>query len=78
MMEILLFFRFHPAIQRFKTIIDSGELGAIKSIEAKMHAPKGVVTEGDIRYDFALGGGALMDCGCTSAPLAYHPALTTY
>ncbi|TFK39890.1 hypothetical protein BDQ12DRAFT_734614 [Crucibulum laeve] len=57
-------YRFHPAIQRVKVIIDSGELGAIKSIETNLAIPKGLIKDGDIRYDYSLGGGALMDMGC--------------
>ena len=52
---------FTPSVERFKAIVDSGELGAIKSIEAKMMVPKGFVTRDDIRFQFELGGGALMD-----------------
>jgi predicted dehydrogenase len=56
--------RFHPAIQRVKAIIDSGELGAIKEVNAALAVPKGLFGEGDIRMDYDLGGGAMMDCGC--------------
>ncbi|KAK7056257.1 hypothetical protein VNI00_002810 [Paramarasmius palmivorus] len=56
-------YRFHPAIQRVKEILDSGELGRIKSITVNNCAltPFG---EDDIRYQWDLGGGALMDMGC--------------
>ena len=57
--------RFHPAIQRVKAIIDSGELGAIKSITANLSVPRSSrFSESDIRFDYGLGGGALMDMGC--------------
>jgi len=49
---------------RIQTILDSGELGPIKSISANMTLPKGMVPKGDIRLDYGLGGGALMDIGC--------------
>ncbi len=56
--------RFHPAIQRVKAIIDSGELGAIKHIDARLAIPAGKFKAGDIRYEYDLGGGGLMDMGC--------------
>jgi predicted dehydrogenase len=55
--------RFHPAIQRVKAILDSGELGAVKSITATLVVPN-VMKETNIRFDYDLGGGALMDMGC--------------
>jgi len=58
--------RFHPAIQRVKEIIDSGELGGIKEIEVSLCFPKGILSDGDIRLNYAIGGGALMDAGCKS------------
>lgn len=56
--------RFHPAIQRAKAIIDSGELGAIKNISSTLTVPAGFIPASDIRYNYELGGGALMDMGC--------------
>lgn len=58
--------RFHPAIQRVKAIIDSNELGAVKNISASLTAPSGTAPEGDIRWDYELGGGSTMDPGCKS------------
>ncbi|KAI6004620.1 NAD(P)-binding protein [Pisolithus albus] len=57
-------YRFHPAIQRVKEIIDSGELGSIKEVHASLGFPKDFIPEGDIRLNYSLGGGALMDAGC--------------
>lgn len=57
--------RFHPATQRVKAILDSGELGAIKSITANLAFPNlNIIKETDIRFNYDLGGGALMDMGC--------------
>lgn len=56
--------RFHPTIQRAKAILESGELGAIKSLEASLTLPKGIMADSDIRFDYPLGGGAMMDMGC--------------
>ena len=59
--------RFHPAAQRVKAIIDSGELGRLKAIQADFAIPKlpyGIVfLEDDVRFQFELGGGATMDMG---------------
>ncbi|KAF9525344.1 NAD(P)-binding protein [Crepidotus variabilis] len=56
-------YRFHPAVLRVKEIIESKTIGKLKTVTAKLIVPKGITAEGDIRYDFALGGGALMDMG---------------
>ncbi|KAG1774875.1 NAD(P)-binding protein [Suillus placidus] len=58
-------YRFHPAIQRVRAIIDSGELGAIKEVNATLAFPNlGLIGNNDIRMNYDLGGGAMMDCGC--------------
>lgn len=57
-------FRFHPAIQRVKAIIDSKELGDIKHISTTLAMPKGFINKDDIRFNYDLGGGGLMDMGC--------------
>jgi predicted dehydrogenase len=55
-------YRYHPLAARLGEIMDSGELGAIRSIETSMCFPLPMF--GDIRYSYPLGGGALMDGGC--------------
>ncbi|KAG9315749.1 NAD(P)-binding protein [Chiua virens] len=57
-------YKFHPAMQRVKEIIDSGELGTLKEIHAALCIPQGIVGQDDIRMNYDIGGGALMDCGC--------------
>ncbi|KAJ3812505.1 NAD(P)-binding protein [Lentinula aff. lateritia] len=59
-------YRFHPSIQRAKAILDSGELGKIKSIDLKFALAAGFMKDSDIRFNLALGGGAMMDLGCYS------------
>ncbi|KAJ3927908.1 MAG: NAD(P)-binding protein [Lentinula lateritia] len=59
-------YRFHPAIQRARAILDSGELGKIKSIDLKFALAAGYMKDSDIRFNLALGGGAMMDLGCYS------------
>ena len=47
-----------------KEIVDSGELGDMTKIEASLAVPAGFVKDGDIRLEYDLGGGAMMDMGC--------------
>ncbi|PPR05623.1 hypothetical protein CVT24_002809, partial [Panaeolus cyanescens] len=56
--------RFHPAIQRAKEIVDSGELGAVVHVEATGLCPKGAITRTYTEGDFKEGRGVLMDVGC--------------
>jgi predicted dehydrogenase len=63
-MQVNSHLRFHPAIQRVKAILESKELGAIKSAKVALTAPAGTAKEDDIRWSSELGGGATMDPGC--------------
>jgi predicted dehydrogenase len=55
-------YRYHPLAARMREICDSGELGAIKSVDVSMCFP--LPKFSDIRYSYPLAGGALMDAGC--------------
>jgi predicted dehydrogenase len=55
-------YRYHPLAARMADVAHSGELGRIKRIEAAVCFP--LPRFGDIRYDYGLAGGALMDAGC--------------
>jgi predicted dehydrogenase len=53
-------YRYHPLIRRLSEL--TGELGPVRHIQCWTSF---VISDpGDIRYDYALGGGALMDGGC--------------
>jgi predicted dehydrogenase len=53
-------YRYHPLIGRLSEL--TGELGPVRHIQCWTSF---VISDpGDIRYDYALGGGALMDGGC--------------
>ncbi|EJD39255.1 NAD(P)-binding protein [Auricularia subglabra TFB-10046 SS5] len=56
-------YRFHPAAQRVREIVQSGALGKIKRMHGALAIPGLLFAEDDIRYDWALGGGCLMDMG---------------
>ncbi|MEE8475869.1 MAG: Gfo/Idh/MocA family oxidoreductase, partial [Myxococcota bacterium] len=54
--------RYHPLAARMKEIVESGELGEVRSIEASLCFP--LPFPRDIRYRYDLAGGATMDAGC--------------
>ena len=55
-------YRYHPLARRMAEVVHGGELGRIQRVEAAMCFP--LPRFSDIRYDFSLAGGALMDAGC--------------
>jgi predicted dehydrogenase len=55
-------YRYHPLAQRMADVVHSGELGKIRRVETALCFPLPVFS--DIRYNFDLAGGALMDAGC--------------
>lgn len=61
-------YRFHPFIKKMGEIVHSGSLGKIESIEVTFNIP--VIKATDIRYNWDLGGGALMDTGSYSVNFA--------
>lgn len=54
--------RYHPLAQRTVDIVRSGELGPLRHVEAALCFP--LPKFSDIRYQYDLAGGALMDAGC--------------
>ena len=65
-------YRYHPLTARVKEIIASGELGKIQHIDAQfcflLPSPR------NIRFNYGLAGGALMDCGCYPVSLIRYLA----
>lgn len=56
-------YRYHPLARRVEEIVGGGELGTVRALEADFFIPL-FTRPRDIRFDYALGGGALMDTGC--------------
>lgn len=56
-------FRYHPLARRVKEILDSGEIGAARELQAEFFIPL-FLRPNDIRFDYALAGGGAMDTGC--------------
>ena len=61
-------YRYHPLAQRMADIVASGELGEIRHVRASMCFPLPLFK--DIRYNFSLAGGAMMDAGCYAVHIA--------
>ncbi len=57
-------YRYHPLMVRAVEVAQSGELGDLRLVESWMQVP--LFKRQDIRFDPALGGGAVMDLGCYS------------
>jgi predicted dehydrogenase len=55
-------YRYHPLAQKMQAIAHSGELGTIREVRTALCFP--LPKFSDIRYDFDLAGGAMMDAGC--------------
>lgn len=55
--------RYHPLWHRIVELLDERAIGALLSVEARFDAPI-PYSPGELRYDSALGGGAMMDLGC--------------
>ncbi len=56
--------RHHPVATRLSDIVASGRLGAIATVEVRFRYPSRFLKPADIRLDYSLGGGVLMDAGC--------------
>jgi predicted dehydrogenase len=54
--------RYHPLAQRMVEVVRSGELGTLRHVAMSLCFP--LPKFSDIRYQYDLGGGALMDAGC--------------
>ncbi|MUL63041.1 oxidoreductase [Mycobacterium sp. CBMA 234] len=61
-------YRYHPLALRIEEIIASGELGTLVHVETAMCFP--LPKFSDIRYNYALAGGATMDGGCYAIHMA--------
>ena len=53
---------YHPMFQRLLTIIKSGEIGEVIKVESALLTP--TPDKSDLRMQFALAGGSVMDVGC--------------
>ena len=61
-------YRYHPLAQRMRDIVDSSELGATQRVETALCFP--LPKFSDIRYQYDLAGGAIMDVGTYAVHMA--------
>ncbi len=59
--------RYHPLVAQMQSILDAGILGAVERIDARFEIDALIIPPTDIRWDLAIGGGAMMDIGCYPA-----------
>ena len=64
--------RHHPLATTLRRIVDDGELGTVRHVEATMCIP--LPLPRDIRYRWDLAGGATMDTGCYTISIVRHLA----
>jgi predicted dehydrogenase len=65
-------YRYHPLFARVRAILESGDLGEVRHMEAHLCFP--LLRPGDIRFRADLAGGALMDAGCYALHFLRHLA----
>jgi predicted dehydrogenase len=61
-------YRYHPIFRRVCALLETGQYGELKHIDANFCVPLPIPT--NIRYDYSLAGGALMDAGCYAVHMA--------
>jgi predicted dehydrogenase len=65
-------YRYHALFARMRGILDAGELGTVRHLEAALCIP--ILRRDDIRWRRDLAGGAMMDTGCYTMSLLRHLA----
>ncbi|KAI0663895.1 NAD binding oxidoreductase [Cubamyces menziesii] len=64
--------QFHPAAHAVKALIDSGKYGQVLRTYARMTSPTGTIPRSDIRWQYALAGGSLMDMTYVISSTRYY------
>ncbi len=57
-----IMYHFHPLTQQVAKLVRSGVVGTVRALHATFHCT--TLGDGNIRFQKALGGGALLDLGC--------------
>lgn len=65
-------YKYHPRYDRIKEIVQSGEIGQIRSVVGSFTFNAAESLRGNFRLDPAAGGGSLYDIGCYPINTARH------
>jgi predicted dehydrogenase len=65
-------FPYHPFAKRVRDLLDTRVLGRIVDVSASFQIPGKYIGTDNIRRNYALGGGALMDAGCYALNALRH------
>jgi len=69
-------YRYHPVIKRAIEVAASGEIGEITQVTSALNIP--APSGEDLRWQFELSGGAMMDLGCYSLHVQRHLSLSLF
>lgn len=75
-LEEAFHWQFHPAAHVVESLIKSERYGKVVGTHARMTTPRGSIPKNDIRWQYELGGGALMGmasfCCLLSSPCIFY------
>ncbi|TKA77995.1 hypothetical protein B0A55_03839 [Friedmanniomyces simplex] len=66
--------RLHPAAHLVKSLVDSGDYGAVQEVRTRMALPAGTMGKDDIRFQYGLAGGSCMDMIYVYSATSYFAA----
>lgn len=69
-------YRYHPTTVRAIQIATSGEIGEVTKVTSALNIPS--PENDDIRWQFELAGGAMMDLGCYALHIQRHLSLSLF
>jgi len=56
--------RYHPLVAQIQALLDAGVIGDVEGADAAFDLADGRIPMADIRWDYSIAGGSLMDLGC--------------
>ncbi len=56
--------RYHPLVAQIQELLDAGAIGDVEGADAAFDLADGRIPMTDIRWDYSIAGGSLMDLGC--------------
>jgi predicted dehydrogenase len=56
--------RYHPLVAQMQAMLDTGVIGDVEGADAAFDLADGRIPMTDVRWDYSIAGGSLMDLGC--------------